>query len=142
MKNGGTGFGVPRGSNSSSSYVFKNGNVEYKVYSSFPGNGFKNMNSFFDHSEDDDGEDMFRQQMFGNFTRNINNKNRPHDNNSNNGTFDNDYNNCRFDSNAFHQRENIRRYQSFVRQCVQFCNMLPIIFLFVLLIFPYINILF
>lgn len=67
---------IPRGSTTGTQYIFRNGNVEYKVYSSNPrGGGTFNVNSDNETGDDEDdnninfGNDLFNQ-IFNNERRN------------------------------------------------------------------------
>jgi hypothetical protein len=122
--------------NSSSYTTYRNGNVEYKVYSSFPGSrsqsttySFQNNNSD-DSDSDEENEDIF-SQLFNHHHRqsgNINNNNQNQHRSHSSGSTHNNTN----------QRPNVTLIRNnaggYIQQLVQ---MIPLLFILFFVISPY-----
>jgi hypothetical protein len=157
---GGLNFGMPKGrgagGGTTTQYVFKNGNVEYKVFSSFPGGSFGNMSSFFDNDEvngddhdhedndgDDDHDDIFSQLFShpGRHRRKNNRDNRRHNHHSNTNRSNSFYSNLNKQANI--NKENVRRLQLINHQLwAQVFHAIPLILLAILVCLPYLGRLF
>jgi hypothetical protein len=131
----GSGFNMGgqmgRSQGSSTSYVFSNGNVEYKVFSSFPGN-FGGMNGFNQQNSDpDDEDDIFSQILFNSRSsgRRVNENNRKNSNRNQH---------TQAEREELIKKEKERR-QKLINQQIwsQICQSLPLIFFILFVIVPY-----
>jgi curved DNA-binding protein CbpA len=144
QQTGGSMFGGGRGGFSqfgrANSTSYRNGNVSYTVFSSFPSNGRQTTYTYSnggDDSEDSEGdeEDMFFK-AFSNFSRsssagninNINNRKPPNNNNSNSNIHGNGNRPSNHNRNAF------KLQAERVAKCIQ---LIPWICLFVIVVVPY-----
>jgi hypothetical protein len=122
------------GMGNNTQYVFRNGNVQYKVYSSGPGNSRSTFYSYGGESDDseennsDNGHspfDMFEELFSMNNRRNKHSHTRQPQNNR---------------KNHHHQNHTPQRNNNYsiLSQIQSIFNMLPLIFLLFLIIAPYI----
>ena len=135
----------------STQYVFRNGNVEYKVFSSGFSGSRSNVYSFDDDTEDSEDDDMdvlrqilgnrnfkpkYRQQMNGQ-----NNRNTGQNNTRGNST--STFNNNTFNSSGQYKPGQNQRYTQGVRRinnniCYKLIEAIPILFLAFFVFSPYI----
>lgn len=140
MSRGFPGFEGGQRGGGSTEYIFRNGNVEYKVYSS-GGGSFMNMNmgGFFNENgeDDDDGSDILEQFLFGGRGRRRNNRQAQDNGRSARGhNHSNSQNSHQRHERA--QREAQRRREINNRYWTQILQMIPLLFLTLFVISPYI----